>query len=154
MPESSLLKNIIERLQFELTYHDIAVEYVNHYGTQIPPWIYIYIYIMNISTKRFIFLKTYLFRSYICVCFRLVAFAREHIWVKALWMGNSLRLELIRAWRVVSWLCVYIEGVYLSLFTPNWSLVFDVFVCLLEWFRISLTVISFSPCVCILSFLW
>ena len=31
---------------------------------------------------------------YICVCFQLVAFVREHIWHKALLMGYSMRLEL------------------------------------------------------------
>ena len=34
---------------------------------------------MNRSTKRFVFLKNYLFRSYISVCFQLLAFVREHI---------------------------------------------------------------------------
>ena len=31
---------------------------------------------------------------YICVCFQLVVFVREHIWHKALLMGYSMRLEL------------------------------------------------------------
>ena len=31
---------------------------------------------------------------YICVCFYLVLFVREHIWHKALLMGYSIRLEL------------------------------------------------------------
>ena len=37
-----------------------------------------------------LFLHTY----YICVCFQLVAFVREHIWLMALLMGYSMRLKL------------------------------------------------------------
>ena len=33
---------------------------------------------MKRSTKRFISFKNYLLRSYICVCFQVVAFVREH----------------------------------------------------------------------------
>ena len=51
------------------------------------------------STKRFVFFKfIYLFCSYIRVCLNLVAFVRGHIWHKALLMGNSMRLELIRVY--------------------------------------------------------
>ena len=39
---------------------------------------------MNMYTKRFVFFKNYLFRSYIRVCFQLVAFVREHMWYKAI----------------------------------------------------------------------
>ena len=51
---------------------------------------------MNTSTKRIVFFDRviYLSRSYIHVCFQLVAFAREHIWYKAVLMGYSMRLEL------------------------------------------------------------
>ena len=51
-------------------------------------------------TKRFVFFEfIYLFILflYFHVCFQLVAFVREHIWHKALLMGYSVRLELIRA---------------------------------------------------------
>ena len=34
---------------------------------------------MSTSTKRFVYFKIYLFRSYIYVCFQLVAFVRDHI---------------------------------------------------------------------------
>ena len=49
---------------------------------------------MNMSIKRFVFLKNHLFCSYIRLCFQLVAFAREHMWHKAIWMGHAIRLEL------------------------------------------------------------
>ena len=39
---------------------------------------------MNWSTKRFVFFKNYLIRSYIRTCFQLVAFVREHMWHKAI----------------------------------------------------------------------
>ena len=61
---------------------------------------------------------------------------------------------------VFSWVCVYIVVtllffflcVYHSLFYP--SLIFDMFLslCVLEWFRISLTVNFFFLCECVLSF--
>ena len=38
----------------------------------------------------------YLLRSYIRVCFQLVAFVREHIWDNVLWIGYSMKLELTR----------------------------------------------------------
>ena len=41
---------------------------------------------MKWSLKRSIFLKNYLFRSYIRVCFQLVAFDRELMRHKAIWM--------------------------------------------------------------------
>ena len=36
----------------------------------------------------------FLLTCYICLCFQLVAFVREHIWHKALLMGYSMRFEL------------------------------------------------------------
>ena len=45
---------------------------------------------MNRSTKRFVFFKNYLFCSYICVCFQLVAFIREHMWHKVMWIRHSM----------------------------------------------------------------
>ena len=49
---------------------------------------------MSRSMKRFVFLRIYLFCSYIRVCFQLVAFIREHIWHKVLLMEYSTRHEL------------------------------------------------------------
>ena len=50
------------------------------------------------STKRFVyFLNLFILFShtcYICICFQLVAFVREHILHKTLIMGYSMRLEL------------------------------------------------------------
>ena len=43
-----------------------------------------YLYVLNLFI---LFLHT-------CVCFQLVAFVREHMWLKALLMGYSMRLEL------------------------------------------------------------
>ena len=37
--------------------------------------------------KDLYFFKNYLFHSYIHVCFLLVAFVREYMWHKAIWMG-------------------------------------------------------------------
>ena len=44
---------------------------------------------MSKSMKRFVFFLgfIYLFCSYICVCFQLDTFIREHVWHKALFMG-------------------------------------------------------------------
>ena len=53
---------------------------------------------MNRFTKWFVFLKIYSFPSHIHVYFQLVAFIREPIWHKALWMGYWRRLELTCAW--------------------------------------------------------
>ena len=49
---------------------------------------------MSRSTKRIVFFRIYLFCSYICVCFHLVAFIREHVLLKVLLMGYPMRLEL------------------------------------------------------------
>ena len=59
---------------------------------------------MNRPIKIYIFkdLFIYLFRSYISVWFKLLAFVREHIWHKALKMGYSIRLELTCAWSLKS----------------------------------------------------
>ena len=49
------------------------------------------------STKRLVFFNLFilfLHTCYICVCFQLFAFVREHIRHKALLMGYSVRLEL------------------------------------------------------------
>ena len=48
---------------------------------------------MNRSTQRFVFFKE-LFCSYTRVCFQLVAFVREHMWLKAIWIGHPMRLKL------------------------------------------------------------
>ena len=61
---------IIQSLRFSLSL-----------SLSLSKYIYIYIYI---KMKRFLFLKIYLFSSYIRVCFQLIAFVREHIWRKAL----------------------------------------------------------------------
>ena len=60
--------------------------------------LYIYIYIQKgiRPLRDFYLLKNYLFRSYIRVCFQLVVFVREHMWRKAIWMGQPMRLKLIR----------------------------------------------------------
>ena len=83
---------------------------------------------MRRSTKRFVFFLgfVYLFCSYICVCFQLVAFIREHIWLKALLIGYSMRLELthvcsLNGFQLVMGLyggyssLFFLEGVYVSL---------------------------------------
>ena len=41
-------------------------------------------------------------------CFQLVAFLREHLWHKAMWMGYSMRLKLTCVWMVFSFVWVYI----------------------------------------------
>ena len=74
---------------------------------------YIYIYIqMNRSMKRFVFLRIiHLFCSYICVCFQLVAFIREHMWHKAMCMGYLMKPKLKR--------CLLVECFsYLHGFSP------------------------------------
>ena len=52
----------------------------------ILEWIEICTFLRNI----------YSFCSYKSVCSQLVAFVREHMWHKAMWMGKSMRLELTR----------------------------------------------------------
>ena len=42
----------------------------------------------------YLFIYLFLYTCYICVCFQLVAFVREHMWYMALLMGYSMRLEL------------------------------------------------------------
>ena len=139
-----------------------------HTKKSVYIYIYIYIYIYTYfkigrSTKRFVFFEIiYLFCSYIHVCFQLVAFFREHIWHKALLMGYSMKLELtlvrcLNDFQLVmglyrGLLLFFLECVYLSPLYP--SLIFDMFlplfvyVCALEWFWISLTVI-FPLCECL-----
>ena len=116
------------------------------------------------STKRFEFFELiYLFCSYIRVFFQLDAFVRERILHKALFMGNSMRLELTRVCSLNDFQLVmglyrglplfFLECVYLSLLYP--FLIFDMFlslcvcVCVLEWFWISLPVIFLSVRVCV-----
>ena len=80
-----------------------------------------------------LFLRT----CYIFACFQLVAFVREHIWLKALLMGYSIRLELTlisslnNLWLV--WRFLYrghfpsfLECVYFGLLYA--SLIFDMFI--------------------------
>ena len=66
------------------------------------------------STKKFVFFRIYLFCPYICVCFQVVAFAKEHIWHKALLMGYSMRLEFtyVYSLNVFNWLWVDIEVIF------------------------------------------
>ena len=108
--------------------------------------------------KKFEFLEgfIYLFRSYIRVYFQLIVLVREHIWHRALLMGNSMRLELTRASSLIGFQLVM--GLYrghtffsvftLALFIPHCYLIFDMFSLIVSvcvcW--ISLTVI-FSLCV-------
>ena len=87
------------------------------------------------------FFRIYLFCSFICVCFQLIAFVREHVWHKALLMGYSMRLELMT---VCSLNCFHFGmGFYgghssfslsvftLVCFTPHLLLIFDMLsVCL------------------------
>ena len=49
---------------------------------------------MNRSTKRFVFLKNYNFRSYMSICFQLVAFVKGQIWHQAIRMEHKMRLKL------------------------------------------------------------
>ena len=60
-------------------------------------YIYIYIYILRVHEDICIFLNLFilfLHTCYIYVRFQLVAFVREHMWHKALLIGDSMRLEL------------------------------------------------------------
>ena len=135
------------------------------YNETICMWmiyIYIYIYIRYVREEICIF-WIYLFCSYICACFQLVAFVREPICPKALLMGYSMRLELTRVCSLNDFKLViglyrghplfFLECIYFCLLYT--SLIFDMFlllllllcvcvcvcVCVLEWFGISLTVI-------------
>ena len=51
---------------------------------------------MSSNTRRFVSFRIYLLYSYLRVRFQIVSFVREHIRHKALLMGYSMRLELIR----------------------------------------------------------
>ena len=96
----------------------------------------------------------------------------ENTWLKVIWMGYSLRLELKCVWIVFSFVWIYIKVTppflpsvsILFCFTPSWSLIFDVLVfvvlpwvvvcvCVLKWFWIPLTVtflyIYIYMCVCV-----
>ena len=53
--------------------------------------------------RDFYFFKNYSFRFYICVCFQLVAFVREHMWHKAIWMEHPVRLKLTRVMTYSFW---------------------------------------------------
>ena len=60
-------------------------------------YIYIYIYILkSVGLPRDLYFLgfIYLFCSYICVCFQLDTFVREHVWHKASLMGYSMRFKL------------------------------------------------------------
>ena len=46
-------------------------------------------------TRDLYFLEVF-FRSYIRVCFQFVAFVKEHMWHKAIWMGHPMRREITR----------------------------------------------------------
>ena len=46
--------------------------------------------------KRFLFIYLFIYFVLTYVCFQLVAFAREHIWHKALLIGYLMILELSR----------------------------------------------------------
>ena len=71
---------------------------------------------MSRSTTRLVFCRIYLFCSYICVCFQLEAFVREHIWHKALLIEYSIRLELTRVFSL--------NGFQLIVFYECWSFLF------------------------------
>ena len=103
------------------------------------------------STKRFVFVEfiyfvlTYVL--YICVCFQLVAFVREHVWHKAFYMGYSMRLELTLVSSINESCLVgpvfirvfgafFLECVYFGLLYP--SLIFDMFI-----------VVCVCVCVCV-----
>ena len=102
-----------------LVYHthlvDMPLKLINQ-GRNLVEWLYIFTYIcvyvyskIGRSTKISVFFKNlfilFLHTCYICVCFQLVAFIREHILQKALLMRYSVRLELIL---VHSFICVYV----------------------------------------------
>ena len=128
----------------------------------VTTYIYIYIYILSyiyIYTLKYIFLNELVheeicifsdifFRSYIC--FQLFAFVREHIWRNALLMEYLMRLELTRVFSLNGFQLVM--GLYrchfsffslglftLVYFTPNWSVIFYMFLLL-------------SVCLCVGSF--
>ena len=101
------------------------------------------------STKWFVFFKdlfiaflhSYMFPAY---CFR-----QGTMWHKAMWMGYSMRLELISVWMVLSFVCVYIEATppfpFLRVcifvcFTHNWSLIVDMFSAIEQFLARPLTV--------------
>ena len=63
---------------------------------------------INKSTNRFVFSKNYLFCSCIHVCFQPVAFVREHMWHKAIWIGDPMRLKLSRLGLLVCYIYIYI----------------------------------------------
>ena len=79
---NQFLPNTIEPIQqYERINKKICRQKMSVMFNEICINIYIYIYIyfkMNRSPKIFIFFKNFLFRSYIHVCFQLVAFVREH----------------------------------------------------------------------------
>ena len=80
---------------------------------------------MSRSMKRFFnFIGfIYSFRFYICVCFQLESFIKEHIWYKALLMGYSTRLELTRVCSLNGFLLVLgLYGGHSSLFLSVFTL--------------------------------
>ena len=51
---------------------------------------------MNGPIKKSIFFKNYLFRSYICVCFPLVAIVKEHLVIYlAFWLDVAQSFNLL-----------------------------------------------------------
>ena len=68
----------------------------------------------SVHLRDVYFLKNYLFRSYICVHFQLVAFVREHMWHKTIWLGHLMKLDLTHVGLLVEcffscFVSVYIE---------------------------------------------
>ena len=132
----------------------------------------IYIYIkMNRSTKWEVFFKKYLFCPCIHACFQLVAFVREHMWHKALWMGYLMRFDecsLVECFSGFVWVYIkvtpsfpFLECVYFVCFYPQWVIdiwyvikvlikaLLWVVMCLFKWFQMPLTVTFSLLCVCV-----
>ena len=98
------------------------------------------------STKRFVFFEFILFlhTCYICVCFQLVAFMREHMGHKALLMGYSMRLKLTLVSSLIDFQLVrlgytpfFLECVYFGLLTPLLYLI-CLSLCVYEWVSVCL----------------
>ena len=104
---------------------------------------------MSRSTKRFVFFfRIYLFISFLYTCmFPACCFHQRTYMAEGIVNVGDLNSLVFAVWMVFSWLWVYSEVTplffsecaYLNLL----SLIFDMFLslCVLEWFRISLTVI-------------